>query len=141
MIAMKQPTQRTCGQTCLAMLSDKTVDECCQACGKHRKQGTNGTDLIRGLRALGLTCADKSHRFKYQYRDGKFVGQPLPDTAIMRVQAKFKTSWRGHWVVLREGYVYEPATGFILPVELYMHDIHHKGQHFTSYVEILCPID
>ena len=129
LVILKQDTLRNCGQTCVAMLTDKPVNEVCAVVGKHRKQGTNGKDLIKGLRAFNVACSERSLRFKY--------GQELPTCALMRIQSIEKSKWSGHWVVLKDEYIYEPTEGKIHPIELFIHTMKEMGRHFTSYVEIL----
>lgn len=87
-----QPTNRSCGQTCLAMILGIPVGDVFVAL--KRTRGTNGRDIRRFLTSRGRT----SH-----------VEQPyrgvLPSVAIVNVQ--FPT--QGHWIVWANRRFYDPG--------------------------------
>jgi hypothetical protein len=106
-----QPDQTgMCGQTCVAMAAGVSIEEASSAIGMSvlGSHGTEASDLARGLRKLGMAVGEagpfpKTHR--------------VPRFAIVAIDDN-KTSW-GHWVLLHEGFVYDPGIGWPLPVHVY----------------------
>lgn len=103
-----------CGQTVVAMAANVSLAEAAAAVGVStlRQAGTDANDLVRGLRALGL-------------KTGKWVNY-LNRTKRLKVLPKFavisitdnKSKW-GHWVLVKDGYVFDPALGWPMPVYVY----------------------
>jgi hypothetical protein len=124
---MQQPVgSSTCGQTCVAMIAKVSLETACRAVG--RKSGTHGTHLIKGLKTLGVDC----------YPTSKLVrkDKPLPECGIMRIQATYDTSWRGHWVLKWGGRIYEPTDGKVWGIQTYVEYLQSVRQRFTSFIEI-----
>jgi len=103
-----------CGQTCVAMAAGVSLAEASAACGVSvlRVAGTDADDLTRGLRALGLKVG------KYvNYLNRKTRLKHLPKFAILSI-TDTASRW-GHWVLLKDGYVFDPAFGWPMPVHVY----------------------
>lgn len=98
---MKQPTATTCGQTCVAILAGVEVEESCRAVGKRGPTRTR--DVVRGLRALGVECADRLLPLRQ-------VRGLVPTAVVRMVKAGRRT---GHWVVWRLGRYEDPADGLV----------------------------
>lgn len=93
-----QPSRRSCGQTCVAMLlgipaSDVIADI-------PDKKGTHGYQLAEYLNARGFRVPTRPLR----YRHGDF---PWGKTAIVRVRWDEKQH-RSHWVVWSDGRFWDP---------------------------------
>lgn len=101
-----------CGQTCVAMVANVSIEEAIEAVGKHGL--TNTRHLINGLRRLGIDCDKKL----LPVRRATF-----PPLCIAKV--RFKDSWKFHWIVLHHGVRYDPQ-GFHLP----------SDARITSYLKI-----
>jgi len=136
-----QPDTHTCGQTCVAMLAKTSVEEAIKAVGV--KTGTHGTHLIRGLMILGLSCSDKSNLLT--------KNKQFPSKAIVRVQPVDRkvNKWRGHWVAVEHGLVYDPdidrdyhpfrenlGIRTIVPLYEYVTLMNTIGHKFTSFIGV-----
>jgi len=127
---LRQPTKMTCGQTCVAMVAGISVDEAIQVIGKTG--GTHGSDLIRGMKKLGVACSKKS-----KVTDGL----TLPKRAILRQKLRDrKKKWGGHWVLYLDGIIYDPGPGISMPVAEYRDQLMQKLR-FTSYITLLSTED
>lgn len=95
---MKQPTFQTCGQTGIAMIAGKSVDEAI------RDMKTSGPTslgrLIEILDKYGIRHAEKNVRLS------KKNPKPYPNS-ILAVHAKGGYT---HWTVLYEGRYYDPSS-------------------------------
>jgi len=90
-----QPTDYSCGQTCLAMLLNKPVELMFQ----HLPDSPRGTyvgQLIQVLRHYGVSCDDRLTN-----------GLPKTTRAIGRVI--FPHVKQGHWIVLHRGTILDPS--------------------------------
>lgn len=100
-----------CGQVCVAMVANVSLAEAVTACGtrtlRSSSVGTTTQEVMRGLRKLKVRFGE--------YRP--FPERKLPNFAIAEV-CDNKTQW-GHWVVLKEGFVYDPGIGWPIPVHVY----------------------
>jgi hypothetical protein len=96
---LRQPTPRTCGQTCVAMLTGANVEEVCRLAGKSG--ATFGSDLVRALRALGAECPSRPVAPR--------TVRGLVPQGIARVAPRGGAN--GHWVVWTGGYFVDPFDG------------------------------
>jgi hypothetical protein len=118
----KQPTDYTCGQTCVAMVADLPVEIVIAVVKKGPalwKGATRTKHLVRALKVLEIRCRRKLRRIKPE--------MSLPETCIcvMRITGK---RW-GHWVVVHKQQIFDPCGG--------MNPQYRYGEHITSYLEIL----
>lgn len=97
-----------CGQTCAAIAAGVDLNEATVAVGVTtlRGPGTDTSELTRGLRRLGIKVGDP---YPFKNRFPKFAIVAIDDN---------KTQW-GHWVVIHEGFVYDPGIGYPLPLYVY----------------------
>lgn len=102
-----------CGQTVVAMAADVSLTEAANAVGVTvlKVEGTTSDDLTRGLRALGLRVGQYIN-----YRNRRKRLRRLPSFAIMCVSNR--STW-AHWVLLKDGFVFDPALGWPMPVHVY----------------------
>jgi len=129
----RRQTKNTCGQTCVAIIANVELERAIEAVG--RKGGTHGKHLIEGLVKLGIETTPESVRFNRQKDE-------FPSFAIMRMRAPKNRDvsgrwWGGHWVVIHQDIIYDPA------VEDPLHRLHYEerymlpyGYKFTSYVGV-----
>jgi hypothetical protein len=105
-IALKQTRNSNCGQTCIAIITGKTVAEAEKAVGHGH--ATYGKDLIAGVEKLGCVAGPMiSH---------KTIGFKIPHTGFLLIGYQKKSGGRissklkkvGHWVVVVDGVVYNP---------------------------------
>lgn len=116
--ALLQPhLSSMCGQVCVAMAVGCSLEEAAAAVGRSvlRDEGTHETDLIRALKKLGMKVGAFVDLCPRKGRTKKLI--LLPKFAIMGIGDR-KTRW-GHWVLLRDGVVYDPGIGYPLPVHIY----------------------
>lgn len=102
-----------CGQAVVAMAAGVSLDAATNAVGVSvmRTVGTHYTDLVRGLRRLGV----KVGRYvDYTYRKKALVR--VPNFAILSIVDG--SAW-GHWVLVKDGVVYDPGIGWPLPFWVY----------------------
>lgn len=109
-----------CGQACVAMVAGVSLDEAKRAVGKSGT--TCGPDLVRGLRNLGASCADKVERLK-DYID------VLAGLAIVKVH--YPNSKKRHWIVIDRSRVYDPAG------EKTYSEAVSDGSKWTSFLRII----
>lgn len=120
----------TCGQTTLAMILGKTTEEVCKLMGK--KSGTRTVDLIKILDKEKIRV--KNRKLKLISKKNK-----LPSYAILHLRPIGKTkSYWGHWSVLQDGMVYDPATQYEgpTPLEVYLPNLKDDGVKITSFIEL-----
>ena len=91
-----QPTPRSCGQTCLAMLLGVPVGDVFVKLVKSR--GTTGRQLRRFLVERGRNVGEEQ----------RYVGW-LPAVALVRIEWPGPRA-RGHWIVRSNGRFYDPVT-------------------------------
>lgn len=103
-----------CGQTCIAMVAGVTIDEAVQVVRVTSvgDPGTSTEQVIAGLKNFGFRLGKVK-----SYIKKKKKLEVLPEFAIMSVVDN-RTEW-GHWVVLKDGFVYDPGIGWPLPVRIY----------------------
>ena len=94
---IKEPTGYLCGQTCVAMLADVSVDEIIKIIGTDR--GTTKQDLKKALDYYGIRYAPKSTKYDPSI--------PLPNLCIIRMLL----SGYGHWGIYHNGFYYDPQFG------------------------------
>ena len=105
-----------CGQTCLAMIVGKTVEEVCKSLGKIYYTNLN-PDLKRYLEGNGYSTLMAT---------GPFEISEVPSNSIMRME---KPDTSGHFVIkIDEKKVFDPAVGI---VSEYLN--HYKISHYLSF--------
>lgn len=114
---MLQPeNSNLCGQTCVAMAAGVSLDRAIEAIGHKSISGTNTRDLVRGLRALGLPCADRC----------RVLGRLKP-VLPRRGMLVVGTKKYGHWMLTWDGVIYDPGG---------MWPDGYAGWKISSYLEI-----
>lgn len=97
---ISQPTSLTCGQACIAMLANISIEEAIN------KMGTDGStepiDIINGLRACGVKCGDSFVK----------ITEENPNYPPICVLLVWFPSY-GHWVVHYHGKFYDPEFGLL----------------------------
>lgn len=121
----RQPTKRTCGQTCVAMAAGVTFDEAAEAVG-HRRS-TTYRDLQRGLAKLKVWCTS---------REAYDPSKKLPEMAILRLRSYDNKRWGGHWVLLAGGYVYDPLGDGSSLYEYYVMHLSFRNCRVVSYLPV-----
>ncbi len=110
----KQPTDYLCGQACVAMLADVTVEEVVSV--MENDKGTGKKDIEKALNYYGIRQAKTMTK-----ADRTSV---LPKACILKVLLpKY-----GHWVLYYDGKYYDPEFG--VTEELY------PKARIQSYLEI-----
>ncbi|MBP5422536.1 MAG: hypothetical protein J6Y78_08865 [Paludibacteraceae bacterium] len=111
---IKQPTEYLCGQTCVAMIANASVDDVIRVMGTDK--GTGKKDIEKALAHYGvmqaktMTKADNS--------------TPLPPVCILKVLLP-KYS---HWILYYHGKYYDPEFGL-------MDELYSKAR-IQSYLEL-----
>lgn len=103
MIHQTQPTEKTCGQTCVAMVLGVPVADVIREMGSGP---TRGVHLVERLRLCGLAAEQQRVHRICRIED-------LPSVAILRVEWIPKQA-NDHWIVLAHGEVLDPAGVFDL---------------------------
>ncbi|CAM1374369.1 Protein of unknown function [Tenacibaculum litopenaei] len=105
-----------CGQTCLAMIVGKTVEEVCNSLGRIYYTNLN-PDLKSFLQDNG---------YRTLMATGPFEISEVPSHSIMRME---KPDTSGHFVIkIDEKKVFDPAVGV---VSEYLN--HYKISHYLSF--------
>lgn len=104
MTPLKQPTRRSCGQTCIAMVLDKSVEYVVEELFDGHLNGTNTKKMVTALRRAG-----------YNVTGLKRITQnnPIPKRSICKMRFRSRRNpnrWRGgwHWVLIWNGVLYDP---------------------------------
>lgn len=116
---IKQPTEYLCGQACVAMLADVTVEEVVSV--MKNDKGTGKKDIEKALNYYGIGQA------KTMTKADNFT--VLPKVCILKVLLP-KYS---HWVLYYNGKYYDPEFGL-------MEELYHKAR-IQSYLEIFVDED
>lgn len=90
-----QPSRRSCGQTCIAMLIDVSAADV--IADIPDKKGTHGHQLAAYLNARGFHVPTRPQRYRGS----------LPERAIVRVRWDEKQH-RSHWIVWADGRFWDP---------------------------------
>lgn len=121
---IRQPKgSNLCGQCCVAMVAEITIEESIELFGS--KGRTTTRDLIDALLKKGIRTKNL-----VLYRIKK--GQLPSDNSILKVLWK---DGRSHWVVYRKGKVYDPAYG-VFKLDKYKEKILLEGDKITSQLKI-----
>ena len=96
-----QPTPETCGRACIAMISEKTIEEVI------KDMKTNGPtsigQLIEALDFYGITHAERNTRISKK--------NPVPhEFSILTVHTN---NGYTHWTLMYDGKYYDPEFGLI----------------------------
>ncbi len=111
---IKQPTEYLCGQACVAMLADVTVEEVVSV--MKNEKGTGKKDIEKALNYYGISQAKTMTK-----ADNTSV---LPKVCILKVLLpKY-----GHWILYYDGKYYDPEFGV-------MEELNQKAR-IQSYLEI-----
>ena len=112
---MKQPTGYLCGQACVAMLANVSVDEVIKL--MNNDKGTSKKEIADALKHYGIKQAKTMTK-----ADNK---TPLPDTCIL----KLLLPSYGHWALYHKGIYYDPEFGVL--------DCCYSKAKVQYYLEIL----
>lgn len=109
---------RSCGQHCLAMIADKSIDEIAQLVG--HLHSTNTRELISCLNKIGIKTDSKLRKFKN--------GELPPKLCIIKIR------WDkgSHWVVCNKDQIYCPIVGIF---DMCAWPYISRGK-YSSYLEI-----
>lgn len=126
---LQQPKKsKLCGQTCLAMITDKPLEKIIELLGS---KGTSTKRITETLTKLGF------------HHSGKLIPrrtQPLPSLAICKVRREWSKSGNWHWVVLSNGVVYDPDPReeefAMLPIKTFDEKATERSQKLSSYIAI-----
>ena len=95
-VHVRQPTESSCAQACIAMITGASVLDLIARMRPGRKTGTRGAAIVRELRDRGIACGD---------RFVPLSGKPFPRFAVVRIVHPNK---RGHVVVKFERTWFDP---------------------------------
>ncbi len=90
---------KCCGQACIAMIAGISLEESIKVFG-HNK-ATRTIDLIKALKKLKFKTETKRLQ---RYKNGTF---PIEGVAIVKLS--YKTQRQGHWIVEKDGKVFDPS--------------------------------
>ena len=111
---IKQPTEYLCGQACVAMLADVTIEEVVSV--MQTDKGTGKKDIEKALSYYGISQAKTMIK-----ADNSSV---LPKVCILKVLLPGYS----HWILYYDGKYYDPEFGL-------MEELYHKAK-IQSYLEI-----
>ena len=104
-----------CGQCCVAMAAGVSVRRAREIIGHDG--GTETREVVRALRSLGVSCADRLVRISRNRPN-------LPTRAIVTIQEQGK---RAHWMLTWDGTMYDPGQRW---------PEGYPGWRITSFLEI-----
>ncbi len=95
---IKQPENSAlCGQCCVAMAAAARLSAAIDAMG-DTPRGTTTADVVHGLRALGINCADRLKRTS--------KNRVLPPRCIITMEWSRRC---GHWMLYWDGHLLDPG--------------------------------
>ena len=112
----EQPTDKTCGQTCVSMILWISVEEVINVMGKNGV--TCSKDFLKVFQHYGVHTDTRLRKIQKE--------KPLPSLCIVRLVSNQYA--HGHWSVYHHGVFYDPTYGVL---ECYPEDI-----RCVSYFEI-----
>lgn len=95
-----QPTITTCGQACVAMLGNVSIEEAIEKMGTD--SSTERYHIIKGLKACGVKCGN-------EFIEVSEENPSYPPVCVLLIW--FPTY--GHWVVHYHGKFYDPEFGLL----------------------------
>jgi hypothetical protein len=120
------PGSSLCGQTCVAMIADITMEESIKAFG-GKKACTRTKDIITALKKLGIDCGDPPLI--------RMKGQELPDNCIVKL--RFDDRKNTHWTLWHKGQFYDPEEHVAVFMKKYLNSNKYwEGVRQTSYLPI-----
>ncbi len=134
----QEPDSNNCGQVCLAMITDKSVARVQRVMGFcHPMKGATRTkDLIRALKRLDFnTLKNKLTRLRNTWDDAQKLPLLKDGYYILKMTFISKTN-HGHWVVLKDGWIYDPGQKESYPFFHYREFIEYYFRP-TSYLEVI----
>jgi hypothetical protein len=91
---------KLCGQTCIAMISNTTIEEAIVVVG--HKKGTTTKELARAIRHYGYVCPERLMPIR---------NKELPYFCLCKIVRKNKKTGGWHWILLKDGLFYDPSRG------------------------------
>jgi len=129
---LRQPEDSSlCGQTCVAMIADISLDESIKLFGTR---GVTTTKMVASvLKKCGFKCSDRLTRIKsaHEITPSK-AATTLPELCIVKIRWLDNPN-SSHWVIYNSGMFYDPDVGILKPKK------YDKRKHYmriTSYLEI-----
>lgn len=127
----KQPTNRSCGPTCVAMLVGEDAEVLINEIGNKL---THGPDLKQALWRRDCT----SSRTLRATKDTSWETDLEPRIVLKTGKRDGKTL--KHWVVVYQGHVYDPAFNNPVKVLKYM-EKYMVNARFTSFFRVTRPLE
>ncbi len=119
MRALLQPADTgMCAQVCAAMVANVSLEKAHAAFGNTTlyEEGSHPDDIVRGLAALGVKVGPTIAG--YVRKKGKRIPtRHIPKFAIAYI-CDNRSDW-SHAVVIKDGFVYDPAFGWPIPLWVY----------------------
>ncbi len=123
-----QPTAKSCGQTCIAMLAQTSVRKVLELL-PDKKGGTTAKQLVTAAGQLGVTFDKLPPHYNFKQ-------VPRTITAVFRVMWREKRH-RTHWIVIDNGLVFDPGLPSAVTLSPYLAMLERKGGRIVSYIEVL----
>jgi hypothetical protein len=127
-----QPTDNVCGQTCVAMVVNRPIDEIIAVMGTP--QGSFISEIRKTLKLYGFVVGNQISIPCDDDRTEAFV---FPRCAICIVEWYNKLSLVTHAILLNNNMVYDPALGGQIPLHTYIDNLLPRDhRHLASYIAI-----
>lgn len=134
----QEPDSKNCGQVCLAMITDSnvgTIERIMGTTKRPKKSATRTIDLINCLNVLEFkTLKKRLTRLKDTWNDAQDLSLLEDGCYILKMNFVQKINC-SHWIVLKDGWIYDPAQKQEFPLVHYRKDNEHYFKP-TSYLEI-----
>lgn len=119
-LLFQPPNSSSCGQHCVAMIANKSIEEVIEVFG--HKHCTNTRQIKNALDRFNYSTSPKLVRLKNETK--------LPPLCILKVKWKSKGS---HWIVVEDNYVHDPIYGAF---EYKKETFEYLEGRVTSFMEI-----
>ena len=127
----RQPTNKTCGQTVLAMIMGNDPEFVIENMGGNQT-AANKLRTVLGL--FGYKTTNTRRFLKRWYTNTDHTG----DAAVVYMKQgvnEHGRKWK-HWVLYYKGKVYDPGLGYACSWETYVKKNMKNGARFTSYFQV-----
>jgi len=126
------PNKKTCGQTCVSMITRWSVGLIQEITGKRGPTQTK--DLVKALRNFGWDCDNRLCRLP---RDYFFFADKIDySLSILKVRRKNKPNGSWHWVVIEGKHIYDPNLSKPMPVQDYLHLLDYDKREISSQLRV-----
>jgi hypothetical protein len=128
------PGTNVCGQCCVAMLANITLDQACEIIGHRHITGTR--EMARALRNLGYLADGRLTRIYFKRGEIMRVKQQPCKVGIIKAVPRYSRVWKRHghfrWVVKSGSKICDPGLKAPVGLTFYIENV----LRLTAFMEV-----